>query len=150
MAIASVPSWVAYTSTTYKFSIKHPTDWTPPVTPIPGWGSFFDRDGSNLVVTWRAITKGTTLTTITNEVWKAMNDSGYTVVGKQTGSIAGRPAQILMVDGKATTGQPRHGTVGILVTATGRYRIELWTRPGADAEDVTLFNAFAGTLSISG
>ena len=149
MAIASVSSWVRYVSRTYKFSIKHPTDWTAPTTPIPGWDSFFDRDGSNLVVTWRAVTKGTTLTTVTNEVWKAMNDSGNTVVGKQTGSIAGQPAQILMVDGKATTGQPRHGTVGLLVTATGRYRIELWTRPGADAEDVTLFNAFVGTFAIS-
>jgi hypothetical protein len=148
MAIASQTSWIRYQSKTYKFSIKHPTDWTAPVTPIPGWDSFFDRDGSNLVVTWRAVTKGTTLATVTDEVWKTMNSSGYTVVSKEAGTIVGQPAQVLTVDGNATTGQKRHGTVGILVTATGRYRIELWTRPGADAEDITLFNMFVLTFAI--
>ena len=149
MAIAAQSSWIRYASTRYKFSIKHPTDWIVSQIQHPGWDSFLDRDGSNLVVTWRAIPKGTNPATITDEVWKVMHDNGYTVVGSKPGKITGRVAQILTVDGTASAGQQRHGTVGILVTPTGRYRIELWTRPGTDAENAALFNAFIGTFAIS-
>jgi hypothetical protein len=60
--------------------------------------------------------------------------------------IDGLPAQILVVNGVAA-GQQRHGVVGIAANATGRYRIELWSRPGSEANDLTLFNAFAQTFS---
>jgi hypothetical protein len=146
MAIASQSSWIGYTSKTYKFTIKHPTDWVVSETRNADWAMIFDRENSYLAVTWRTIPRGTTLSAVTQEVWKKMTDTGYSVVSSTASMIDGLPAQILVVNGVAA-GQQRHGVVGIAANATGRYRIELWSRPGSEANDLTLFNAFAQTFS---
>ena len=145
MAIASQSSWLAYPSASYGFSIKHPTDWTVTENPSAGWVvAFTDVDGSKFQVSWRAISKGTTLATVTDEVWKTMHDSGYTVVDSVPRPISRQLGQILTVDGPQ-----RHGVVGLMLTPTARYRVELWTNPGADEMDATLFAAFLATLTIS-
>ena len=59
------------------------------------------------------------------------------------------PARIMTVDGVSSLGHARHGIIGILVTATGRYRVELWTRPGSELDDVKLFNTLLSTFAIT-
>jgi hypothetical protein len=71
-----------------------------------------------------------------------MHDSGYTVVNSKPGWIARQPAQILTVDGPQ-----RYGVVGLVVAGTIRYRVELWTRPGADEMDAELFSNFIATFT---
>lgn len=146
MAIASRTSWVSYTSKTYKFTVKHPVDWTPSETMYPGWATFFDAQKSCVAVTWHAVTKGTKLTTVTDELWKTMHDTGYTVVSKAPGTIEGLPATILVVNG-TPYGQPRHGVVGVFIVGAGRYRIELWSGQASYEDDLTLFNTFAASLN---
>jgi hypothetical protein len=51
-------------------------------------------------------------------------------------------ARILTADGSDAAGHLRHGIIGIAATATGRYRVELWSRPGTEDADMTLFNTF--------
>ena len=143
MAIASRGSWLSYKSMTYGFTVKHPVDWPAAESPSGGWAvAFSDRDGSKFQISWRALAKGTKLSTITDEVWKTMHDSGYTVVDSKPGWISRQPAQILTVDGPQ-----RHGVVGLVVSATVRYRVELWTRPGADDMDAELFSNFIATFT---
>lgn len=147
-AIASQSSWILYRSTAYRFSILHPPDWGVSETQTPGWAIISGWDSSNLSVTWRTIPSGTTLSQVTDEVWKAMHDAGFTVDDSEPGMIAGLPARILTLNGTTAAGHPRHGIIGIVVTATGRYRLELWTRPGSEAADVTLYDAFLWTFRI--
>lgn len=106
--------------------------------------AFTAAGGSKFQVSWRAISKGTTLSTVTDEVWKTMHDSGYTVVNSVARTIAGKLGQVLTVDGPQ-----RHGVVGLVLTPTARYRVELWTNPGAGEIEATLFSAFISTLTIS-
>jgi uncharacterized membrane protein YeaQ/YmgE (transglycosylase-associated protein family) len=114
-----------------------------------GWTIFSGWDDSNFSVTWRPIPQGTGLGEITDEVWKTMHDSGFTVVTNEPGTIAGLPARILTADGSTSTGHLRHGIIGIVATATGRYRVELWSRPGTESEDITLYNTFLFAFSMT-
>ena len=145
-ALSSPWSWVSYTSRTYRFTIKHPIDWTASETQTQGWAIFSGWDDSNLSVTWRPISRATSLNDITAEVSKTMLDAGYTIGASETGTIAGQAAQILTLDGTSSPGHPRHGIIGIVATASGRYRVELWSRPGSDGNDRTLFDTFASTF----
>lgn len=145
-AIASQSSWVLYKSKTYHFSILHPPDWAVSETVAPGWAVISGWDDSNVSITWRTIPRGTTLAQVTDEVWKAMHDAGFTVDASVPGIIAGLPAQMLTLNGMTVTGHARHGIIGIVTTATARYRLELWTRPGSEADDATLYNAFLWTF----
>ena len=77
-----------------------------------------------------------------------MHDLGYTVVDTKPATVSGRQARILTVDGPASAVKPRHGLVALVVTTTGRYRIELWTSPGGDAAAAILFDEFLGTFTI--
>jgi hypothetical protein len=147
-ALASRDSWASYSSINYRFRIKYPTDWHPSEDQIQGWTVISGWDDSNVSVTWRPIPTGTTLSDITDEVWKAMHENGFTVIANDPGAIAGLPARILTVDGTTSLGHPRHGVIGIVVTATGRYRVELWSRPGSEVNDVKLFNAFLWTFEM--
>jgi hypothetical protein len=142
-AIMTQGSWIPYRSTAYKFAVWYPADWVVSETQTPGWVIFSGWDGSNLSTTWRAVTPGTTLNVVTNEVWAAMKDAGFIVDGYDGGTIEGLPSIVLTVDGRTTTGQARHGIIGLVVTDTGRYRIEVWSRPGTEKEDVALYKAFA-------
>jgi hypothetical protein len=148
MAIATKSSWVVYKSTTYKFSVFHPTDWTVSETQVPGWAIIKSPDSTPLQITWRAVPSGTTLDTVTAELWKTMHDTGYTVVQTQPATVAGLQANLLTVDGPATAAKPRHGVIALIVTTTGRYRIELWTSPGGDAAAAILFDDFLATFTI--
>jgi hypothetical protein len=148
-ALQSRPTWVGYSSSTYHFTIKYPTGWYPSENQIQGWAVISGWDDSNVSVTWRSIPKGTTLSDITDEVWKAMHDNNFTVTASDPGVIVGLPARIMTVDGVSSLGHARHGIIGILVTATGRYRVELWTRPGSELNDVKLFNTFLSTFAIA-
>lgn len=147
-ALITRPSWATYTSTKYRLRVSYPADWTVSETRNEGWVVIFGPDDSNLSLTWRSIPRGTTLDVVTDEVWKAMHDGGFTVVSRYGGIIAGLSARILVLDGTAPSGHARHGIVGIVVTATGRYRIELWSRPGTEAAFVTLFNSVVYTFAI--
>jgi hypothetical protein len=149
MALATRASWATYKSTTYRFRVSYPADWAVSETQTPGWATFSGWDGSNLSLTWRPIPKGTTLSVVTDEVWKAMHDNGFTVISSYEGTIAGLPARILVLDGTAPSGHARHGLIGIVVTATGRYRVEVWSRPGTEAAEVTLFDTVVDTFAIS-
>lgn len=148
MAIASRSSWITFKSATFKFIVAHPADWTVSETQVPGWAIISSRDSTPLQITWRAITSGTTLDTVSAELWKTMHDLGYTVVDTKPATVSGRQASILTVDGPASAAKPRHGLVALVVTTTGRYRIELWTSPGGDAAAAILFNEFLGTFTI--
>jgi hypothetical protein len=148
-ALQSRPTWLTYSSVTYHFRINYPRGWYPSENQIQGWAVISGWDDSNVSVTWRAIPRGTTLGDVTDEVWKAMHDNGFTVVASQPGVILGLPARILDVDGTTSLGHARHGIVGIVVTLTGRYRVELWTRPGSEQDDVTLFNSFLWTFTVA-
>lgn len=148
-ALASESTWVLYRSATYRFIIEHPIDWPVSETGTPGWAIFSGWDGSNVSVTWRAIPLGTSLDAVTDEVRTAMYDGGFVVGGGDTGLIAGLPARILVLEGKSSSGEARHGIVGIVVTATGRYRVELWSRPGTDAADAKLYDALIATFEIT-
>jgi hypothetical protein len=141
-------SWATYTSTKYRLRVSYPADWTVSETRNEGYVVIFGWDDSNLFLTWRPVPRGTTLDVVTDEVWKAMHDGGFAVVSRYAETIAGLPAQILVLDGTAPSGHARHGIIGIVVTATGRYRIELWSRPGNEAADVTLFNSVVYTFAI--
>jgi len=149
IALASRSSWATYTSKNYRFSINYPADWAPSENQIQGWTVISGWDDSNVSVTWRPIPIGTTLSDITDEVWKAMHDNGFTVIASDPGAIAGLPARILTADGNTSLGHPRHGIIGIVATPKGRYRIELWTRPGSEADDVKLFNALVWTFQMA-
>jgi len=146
MALASKASWVVYTSKTYKFSIARPASWVPSETIAPGWAVISSGSNSDLEITWRAVPAKTTLDQILDEYWKAMNDNGYTVVGNTTSTIGQFQARLLTVEGPA--GKLRHGNVALIVTTTGRYRIELWTVPGGDAAAATLFSELLATLQV--
>jgi hypothetical protein len=148
MAIASRSSWVLYKSAAYKFAVAHPADWSVSETQVSGWAIISSRDGTPLQVTWRPVTSGTTLDTVSNELWKTMHDLGYTVVDSKTATVSGRQARILTVDGPANAAKPRHGLIALVVTTTGRYRIELWTIPGGDAAAAILFDDFLATFTI--
>jgi hypothetical protein len=148
MAIATRDSWVTYTSQTYRFSIEHPTAWTVSEAQVPGWTLISSRDGSTLELTWRTVPAGTTLDVVTAELWKTMTNTGYTVVDSVPGTVAGRQARLLTVDGNSG-GKQRHGNIALIVTSTGRYRIELWTAPGGDAGSAKLFNLLMGTIVFS-
>jgi hypothetical protein len=148
MAIATKSSWIVYNSTTYKFSVSHPADWTVSETQVPGWAIIKSPDSTPLQITWRAVPSGTTLDTVTAELWKTMHDTGYTVVQSQPSTVAGRQASLLTVDGPATSAKPRHGVIALVVTTSGRYRIELWTGPGGDAAAAILFDDFLSTFTI--
>lgn len=139
-ALQSRPSWPAYSSSAYHFRINYPKGWYASENQIQGWAVISGWDDSNMAITWRPIPQGTTLGDLTDEVWKAMHDSGFTVVMSEPGVICGLPARILTADGTTSIGQTRHGIIGIVATATGRYRVELWTRPGTEQDDVTLFD----------
>lgn len=145
-ALASRASWVGYTSRTYRFVIEHPADWPASETETPGWAIFTGWDESDIAITWRAIPLETSLQAVTDEVRTAMYDSGFAVEDGASGLIAGLPARILVLDGKSPSGEERHGIVGVVVTATGRYRVELWSRPGTDAADMKLFDALTATF----
>jgi hypothetical protein len=147
-ALATRASWATYTSARYKFRVSYPAGWTVSETRNEGWVVIYGSDDSNLSLTWRPIPRGTTLSVVTDEVWKAMHDGGFAVVSRYGEMIAGLPAQILVLEGTAPSGHARHGIIGIVVTATGRYRIELWSRPGNEATGVTLFNSVALTFAI--
>jgi hypothetical protein len=148
MAIASRSSWILYNSKAFKFIVAHPADWTVSETQAPGWAIISSRDNTPLQITWRAVSAGTTLTTVTAELWKTMHDTGYTVVDSGPATVAGRQAEILTVDGPATSAKPRHGLIAVMVTTSGRYRIELWTSPGGDAAAAILFNDFLETFTL--
>jgi hypothetical protein len=148
-ALQSRPTWLTYSSSTYHFRIEYPKGWYPSENQIQGWAVVSGWDDSNISVTWRSIPRGTTLGDITDEVWKAMHDNGFTVVASEPGVVIGLPARILYVDGATSLGHARHGIVGIVVTPTGRYRVELWTRPGSEQDDVTLFNSFLWTFAMA-
>ena len=148
MAIASRSSWILYKSTAFKFVVAHPADWTVSETQAPGWAIISSRDNTPLQITWRAVSTGTTLTTVAAELWKTMHDTGYTVVDSGPTTLAGRQAEILTVDGPSTSAKPRHGLIAVMVTTSGRYRIELWTSPGGDAAAAVLFNDFLETFTI--
>ena len=141
-AIASRLSWVSYSSATFRFSCQIPADWTASETQTPGWAIFWGWDDSDIAITWRPIPAGTTLSQITDEVWKSMHDNGFVVATDEPGTIAGMEARILTADGSDAAGHLRHGIIGIAATATGRYRVELWSRPGTEDADMTLFNTF--------
>jgi hypothetical protein len=147
MALATRSSWVPYASTKFKFSISHPASWVVSEAQSPGWAVISSRSNSDLEVTWRAVPAGTTLTTVTDELWKTMTNNGYTVVDSAPGAVAGLQARLLTVNGPAT-GKQRHGNVALIVTGTGRYRIELWTTPGGDAGATALFSALLATFVI--
>ena len=147
-ALTARASWTNYTSTKYRFRVSYPADWTVSETRNEGWVVIFGSDNSNLSFTWRPIPRGTTLSVVTDEVWKAMHDGGFAVVSRYGEIVAGLPAQILVLEGTAPSGHARHGMIGIVVTATGRYRIELWSRPGNEAAGVTLFNSVALTFAV--
>lgn len=141
--------WTIYQSKTYRFVIEHPTDWPASETATPGWAIFSGWDGSNISITWRAIPLGTTLGAVTEDVRAAMVGSGFAVDGGGQSLIAGLPARILVLDGKSSSGEARHGIVGVVVTATGRYRVELWSRPGTDAADAELYDSLISTFVIA-
>jgi hypothetical protein len=141
-AIASRLSWVPYSSATFRFSCQIPADWTGSETQTPDWAILWGWDDSDIAVTWRPIPAGTTLAQITDEVWKSMHDNGFVVATDEPGTIAGMEARILTADGSDAAGHLRHGIIGIAATATGRYRVELWSRPGTNDADMTLFNTF--------
>jgi hypothetical protein len=146
LALASKASWVAYASTTLRFSIAHPASWVTSETVAPGWAVISSGSNSDLEITWRSVPAKTTLSQILDEYWKTMHDSGYTVVGNTTGAVGKFPAKLLTVDGPAA--KPRHGNVALIVTTTGRYRIELWTVPGSDASAATLFSELLATFQV--
>ena len=148
MAIASRSSWILYKSTTYKFTVAYPTDWAVSETQVPGWAIISSRDSTPLQITWRAVSSGTTLDTVSAELWKTMHDLGYTIVDTKPATVSGRQARVLTVDGPTSAAKPRHGLIALVVTSSGRYRIELWTIPGGDASAATLFNDFLGTFTI--
>ena len=141
-AIASRLSWVPYTSSTFRFTCEIPEVWTASETQTQGWAIFWGWDGSDIAITWRATPPGTTLNQITDEVWKSFHDSGFVLPTSEEGTIAGMPARILTANGSDAAGHPRHGVIGVAATATGRYRVELWSRPGTEDADMTLFNTF--------
>jgi hypothetical protein len=145
-AIGSRDRWVPYLSVNYHFKIKYPADWKASEDQIQGWTVISGWDDSNISITWRSIPAGTTLGDITDEVWKAMHDNGFTVIGSAAGTIVGLPARILTVDGTNSLRHARHGIVGIVVTPTGRYRVELWSRPGSEARVVELYGALVATF----
>jgi hypothetical protein len=146
-ALATESSWVAYISTTYRFSIWHPTDWLASEASEPGWATFRGPDDSNVSVTWRTVAAGSTLGGITNEVWQALEANGYAVGASHPSTIAGLPGRVLTANGISPLGHARHGLVGVLVTAGGRYRVELWSNPGTEADDLTLFRDFISTFA---
>ena len=146
MALATEDSWVAYTSQTYKFTIAHPASWTPSEVRAPGWALMSSPSGSDLEVTWRVIPHGTTLVTITDELWKTMHNNGYVVVGSVAETINSLQARLLTVDGPGGAGKQRHGNVALIVTSTGRYRIELWTNSGGDDAAAKLFKDLLATF----
>ena len=148
-AFASRSAWIIYQSKTYKFVIERPADWPASETATPGWAIFSGWDDSDIAVTWRTVPIGTTLDAVAEEVRTAMSDSGFATDGGGSSLIAGLPARILVLDGKSSSGQARHGIIGIVVTATGRYRVELWSRPGADVADAKLYDALIGTFAIT-
>jgi hypothetical protein len=148
-AIDSQATWIAYRSATYRFTIKYPADWQVSETQTPGWAVFSGWDESNVSVTWRLVPRDTALGEITDEVWKVMHDNGFTIDADNPGTIAGLPARILIANGTTPTGHARHGIIGIVVTATGRYRVELWSRPGTEAGDMTLYNVFVSTFGMA-
>ena len=78
-----------------------------------------------------------------------MHENGFTVIANDPGAIAGLPARILTVDCTTSLCHPRHGVICIVVTATGRYRVELLSRPGSEINDVKLFNAFLWTFEMA-
>jgi hypothetical protein len=147
-ALMTRASWANYTSTRYKFKVSYPAGWTVSETRNEGWVVIFGGDDSNLSFTWRPVPRGTTLSVVTDEVWKALHDGGFAVVDRYQETIAGLPAQILVLEGAAPSGHARHGIIGIVVTATGRYRVELWSRPGNDVVGLTLFKSVASTFAI--
>lgn len=148
-AMDTLASWVTYKSATYRFTIKYPADWQASETQTPGWAVFSGWDESNVSVTWRTVAQGTTLGEITDEVWKVMHDNGFTVDADDPGTIAGLPARILIANGTTSTGHARHGIIGIVVTATGRYRVELWSRPGSETGDMALYNILVSTFALA-
>jgi len=148
MAIASRSSWVVYKSTAYKFSVAHPADWTVSETQVPGWAIISSRDSTPLQITWRSVTAGTTLETVTDELWKTMDDTGYVVLDEATATVAGHQANVLSVEGPANATRQRYGLIALVVTSTGRYRIELWTSPGGDAATQILFDDFLASFTI--
>jgi hypothetical protein len=145
-ALASQASWAAYTSTDYKFTIGYPADWVVSESSPSGWATFRGSDDSNISVTWRAVPTESTLNQITGEVWQGLEDNGYTVESSHPTTIAGLPARVLTANGRSTFGHLRHGIVGVLVTAGGRYRVELWSNPGTEADDLTLFRDLVSTF----
>jgi hypothetical protein len=124
----------------------YPATWYASEDRQPGWATILGSDGSNINVTWRGIPGGTTLSDITAEVWNVWHSDGFTIEAIDPGVIAGYPARILTMDGLSPTGHPRHGIIGVFVTTTGRYRLELWSRPGSEMDDVALFNALVWTF----
>jgi hypothetical protein len=142
VAIESRLSWVPYASSTFRFAAEIPPDWAVSETQTPGWAVIWGWDGSNIAVTWRPTPPGTTLGVVTDEVWKSFHDSGFVLPTNEPGTIAGLPARILTADGPDAAGHLRHGIIGIVATDTGRYRVELWSRPGTEDDDWTLFNTF--------
>jgi len=148
-ALASKTSWASYSSATYHFRIKYPAGWYANEDRQPGWATILGWDESNINVTWRAIPSGTTLSDITAEVWNVWHADGFTIETMDPGVIAGLPARILTMDGTTPTGHPRHGIIGVFVTTTGRYRVELWSRPGSDYDDATLFKALIWTFQMA-
>jgi hypothetical protein len=148
-ALQSRPTWLTYSSSAYHFRINYPRGWYASENQIQGWAVISGWDDSNVSVTWRPIPRGTALGDITDEVWKAMHDNNFTVITSEPGVILGLPARILNVDGTTSLGHARHGIVGIVVTPAGRYRVELWTRPGSEQDDVTLFNSFLWTFAVA-
>lgn len=148
-ALATRTTWATYSSATYHFRIKYPTTWYASEDRQPGWATILGSDGSNINVTWRAISGGTTLSDITAEVWSVWHSDGFAIEAIDPGVIAGLPARILTMDGMSPTGHPRHGIIGVFVTTTGRYRVELWSRPGSDMDDAALFNALVWTFQMA-
>ena len=148
-AIDSVASWAPYTSAAYRFTMKYPADWQVSETQTPGWAVFSGWDESNVSVTWRLVPRGTALGEIKDEVWKVMHDNGFTVDADNPGTIAGLPARILIANGTTPTGHARHGIIGIVVTATGRYRVELWSRPGTETGDMALYNILVSFFAMT-
>lgn len=142
VAIQSRLAWVPYASSTFRFTAEIPPNWTFSETQTAGWAVIWGWDGSNIAVTWRPTPPGTTLALVTDEVWKSFHDSGFVLPTNEPGTIAGLPARILTADGPDTAGHPRHGIIGVVATETGRYRVELWSRPGTEDDDWTLFNTF--------
>jgi hypothetical protein len=145
-ALASQSAWVSDTSTAYRFTVQHPSDWEFSETSPNGWAYFRGWDDSNLSVTWRSTATGATLKQITGEVWQALEESGYTVQSSHPSTISGLPARLIVANGRSPLGHQRHGIVGILVTGGGRYRVELWTNPGTEADDLALYRAFISTF----